>query len=152
VRLARCLVKRLAPALPAGATIRMGDESDMADVRRMRQHSPSSPEYDLEDGLLVVHTSPPPARRVIALTYSKQREFDEDDLSVSVAVAINAVADEASEESTDRFESEAVIDCDDLRIWFGRVPPGSPDGRPWREIVPELPPIRLGDVTIHPSS
>jgi hypothetical protein len=125
-RLAELLVSRLIPALPDGVTARLGTEEDVEGFSALRSHwPPGFPppiEYGLADGVLVIHVPPPPARRVIALTYNHQRAFADEALADAVNEVLQGVADEASEASADHYESEATVEGDRLRIWFGVVP------------------------------
>jgi hypothetical protein len=59
---------------------------------------------------------------------------------------LNDIATEVGEATTDHYEEYAEIDGGEIRIWFGLVPPGSPEGA-WRDVVPELEPIPLAAIT-----
>lgn len=62
-----------------------------------------------------------------------------------ISDALRNLADEFCEETHDYYESDVAIEDGAIRIWFGLVPPGSPEG-PWREVVPELAPISLSSL------
>jgi hypothetical protein len=149
-RLAELLVTRLNAALPDGVVARQGTDDDI--MLRMEALEgpppgfPTPPVYDLTDGVLVLHVPPPPARRVIALTYNHDRVFTDDHIAQAVDEALMGVADEASEASADHYESESAVEGDQLRIWFGVVPARTPPGR-WRDIVSELSPIPLDEIS-----
>jgi hypothetical protein len=150
--LAELLVVRLTPALPEGIVLRRAIEEDIEGLRRMRALAPipprfpSPPEYGLDDGVLVIEVQPPPARRIVPITYSGQRPVSDRDVADAVNEALQAVADEASEASTDRYESDTAVNHGKLRLWFGVVPPNAPEGRPWRQVIAELPPIALSQI------
>jgi hypothetical protein len=57
---------------------------------------------------------------------------------------LTQVADEASEATTDRYESDFAIEAEVVRLWFGRVPPTSRTHER-RDVLPELPSLRLRD-------
>jgi hypothetical protein len=149
-RLAELLVTRLIPALPDGVTARLGTEEDVERFSALRSRwPPGFPPpivYGLADGVLVIHVPPPPAHRVIALTYNHQRTFADEALADAVNEALEGVADEASEASTDHYESDAAVEGDRLRIWFGVVPAKTPPSR-WRDVVFELAPIPLDQIS-----
>jgi hypothetical protein len=150
--LAELIVARLIPALPDGVVARPATEADIGDLRRVRARTPdpgfpTPPEYGLVNGVLVVHAQPPPARRIIAITYGDQRILTEEHLAIAVNEALQAVTDEASEASADRYESDASVENGRLRIWFGVVPSGRSPGR-WRDIVAELDSIPLSQIAV----
>ena len=63
-----------------------------------------------------------------------------------VVDALNDIATEVGEWTTDHYEEDAEIQDGQIRLWFGRVPRGSPEGS-WRDVVPELAPIPLAAIT-----
>ena len=155
VRLAELLVDRLGSALPQGVVAGTATEEDLEAVRamhtRMGAHRPlgfpAPPEYGHADGVLCISLPPSPSRRIIALTLEHQRIFTDVELRDAVVEALDDVADEASEASADHHECDAAVEGDRLRIWFGTVPPGTPQIHPpWREVVVELAPIPLDQI------
>jgi hypothetical protein len=63
-----------------------------------------------------------------------------------IAQLLTGIADEACDHTTDRYEADAEIDGDRLRLWFGLVPPGSGDAPRWRDVLPELAPIPMVEI------
>jgi hypothetical protein len=153
-RLAELLVDRLGPALPEGVVASLATEEDLDRVRSLHARLRDAwgpddspyPEYGRADGVLCVSVPPSPSRRIVPLTVEHERLFTDDALSDAVIQALNAVADEASETSTDHHECDAAVEDGELRIWFGVVPPKTPSG-PWRAVVAELTPIPLDEIT-----
>ena len=88
----------------------------------------------------------PPGMTVVVTTADLADRMGDGDDDRQIAVLLSDIADEASEHTTERYEGDAVIDGDSLRIWFGAVPPGSRD-RPFRDVLPELEPIPLDAIT-----
>jgi hypothetical protein len=115
--LAALVVDRVAPALPTHVTLTVADP-----------------------GVLAI--SDPTTRWEITVELSHVGGWSPDDVLVRVVGALNDIATEVGEATTDRYEEYAEIDGAEIRIWFGLVPPGSPEGE-WRDIVPELEPIPL---------
>jgi hypothetical protein len=64
----------------------------------------------------------------------------------TIANALEQIEDDASEATAERYESDLAVEQDQLRIWFGLVPPGTTDGA-WRDVLPELAPIPLARFT-----
>jgi hypothetical protein len=149
--LAELLVARLTPTLPDGVSVRQGTQGDAEDLRP--SHAvwrvpgfPTPPQYDLGDGVIIVHVRPPPARRLIPINLSHHRTLSDEALAMMVDEALQAVADEASEASAEHYESDAAVDAGQLRLWFGLVPPETAQGRQWREVIAELPAIPITDI------
>ena len=69
---------------------------------------------------------------------------DRDQLALAAADALLAVRDEAGIETRERYERDAALDWDVVRMWFGRVPPATPP--PWRRVLPELQPLPAADL------
>ncbi|HEY2787957.1 MAG TPA: hypothetical protein VGI72_00810 [Gaiellales bacterium] len=82
----------------------------------------------------------------ITVGFSSVGGWSPDDVLVRVVDALNDIATEVGEATTDHYEEYAEIDGGEIRIWFGLVPPGSPEGV-WRDVVPELEPIPLAAIT-----
>jgi hypothetical protein len=83
-----------------------------------------------------------PSQRVIQVgPYGAHAEFGSDRLNET----LTDIADDASEETHDYYESDAEITSDEIRVWFGVVPPGTPEGS-WRDVLPELQPIPLSSL------
>ncbi len=145
LRLAELLVERLRPVLPARMRLRIASEAEVDEMNaRNVRMAPGFPGYRHDRGVVVVAFEGDPGLRVIHVgPFEAEPEFDH----WVVTQALSDVADEASEETHDRYESEAAIAEGAVRIWFGLVPPRSPDG-PWRDVVPELEPIPLAAITL----
>jgi hypothetical protein len=82
----------------------------------------------------------------VTVQFSRVGGWSADDVLVRVVDALNDIGSEVSQATTDHYESDAEITFDAIRIWFGLVPPGSPEGA-WRDVVPELQPIPLAAIT-----
>jgi hypothetical protein len=55
------------------------------------------------------------------------------------------VADEACEATADRYECDFAFEDGAIRLWFGRAARTPPPATDWRELLPELPPIRFSE-------
>jgi hypothetical protein len=115
--LAESLANRLAPALPAGLRLFVDDR-----------------------GILTI--SDERTRRIVTIGVSSVPGWDLDSVLVRVADALNDIATEVGEATTDHYEEYAEIEGGEIRLWFGLVPPGSPEGQ-WRNVLRELAPIPL---------
>jgi hypothetical protein len=69
----------------------------------------------------------------------------------AIGNALEQIEDEASEATADRYESDFAVEAEQLRIWFGLVPPGTKDTA-WRDVLPELAPIPLAQFTTPPTA
>ena len=120
LRLAWLLADRIAPAMPAGLVLTV-------------------------DRLGTLAISDERTERVVTVGWSSVPGWDADAILVRVADALNDIATEVGEATTDQYEEDAEITSDAIRIWFGPVPAGSYDG-PWRDVLPELAPIPLSSL------
>lgn len=118
--LAGLLADRVAPALPAGLRLFIDDRGDLA-ISSQRLG-------------------------IVTVGFSSVPGWDPGSVLVRVMDALNDIATEVGEATTDHYEEDAEIASDAIRIWFGLVPPGSPQGS-WRDVVPELAPIPLAAIT-----
>lgn len=146
-RLAALVCERLAGALPAGMAVApIGDgEYEQLVLRRWRV-AHGGPPVLRERGIIVVAFSSHSGRRIIQVgPYDPEGPADLD--PDRVGEMMSDVADEACEHTADRYEGDAAIEGDRLRIWFGLVPTGSGDALRWRDVLPELEPIPLDAIT-----
>lgn len=143
LRLAELLIERLRLVLPACMHIRIATAAEVAEMNaRNARFAPGFPAYHHDRGVVIVSFDGDSRRSVIHVgPFGADLELD----SWVVSDALSGIADEACEETHDYYESDAEIESDAIRVWFGLVPPGSPEG-PWREVVPELTPIPLSAV------
>jgi hypothetical protein len=143
LRLAELLLERLRAVLPARMSMRIATAAEVTEMNASNaRFAPGFPAYHHARGVVIVSFDGDPGRRVIHVgPFGAELELH----SWMVSDALSGIADEASEETHDYYESDAEIEDGAIRIWFGLVPPGSPEG-PWREVVPELAPIPLSTV------
>jgi hypothetical protein len=120
-RLAALVVDRVAAALPKHLRLRVAEPGVIA-------ISDSATQWEITVG------------------FSRIEGWGADAVLVRAGDALNDIASEVSEATHDNYEWDAEIEGGEIRLWFGHVPPGSPDG-PWREVVPELEPIPLAAIT-----
>jgi hypothetical protein len=140
LRLAELVVERLLPALPVGMQLSVATAAEVEAIRGL------DPAFHYEMGVLVVSFETGPSRRVVQLgPYYSAPPAAFDDVE-RVAIALRDIADEACEETHDYYQSDAEIENGTIRIWFGIVPHGSPEG-PWRDVVPELQPMPLNSLS-----
>jgi len=127
-RLACLLADRLAPALPGPVSL-------------------------VPVGATLVASSRPPALILMRLDYGAVGHDPDRWKSLLEALgnALEQIEDEAGEATADRYESDFAVEEEQLRIWFGVVPPGTIDTA-WREVVPELRPIPLAEFTTPPTA
>jgi hypothetical protein len=59
---------------------------------------------------------------------------------------LTQVADEASEATTERYESDFAFEAGGIRIWFGTAPRTPPPDVEWRDLLPELPSIPFQEI------
>jgi hypothetical protein len=120
-RLAALVVDRIGPALPRHVTLRVAE-------------------------LGVIAISDSTTWSEVTVQFSRVGGWSADDVLVRVVDALNDIGSEVIQATTDHYESDAEITFDAIRIWFGLVPAGSPEGA-WRDVVPELQPIPLAAIT-----
>ena len=121
-RLATLLQQRLQPVVPSGVLLQ-------ADGR-----------------VVVMWTEGFQGRTLLTLDYNALEESVEQALEDPIGKALTQVADEASEATTDRYESDFAFEDGGIRIWFGAAPHTPPPDVEWRELLPELPPIPFGEI------
>ena len=132
LRLAEVLIERLRPVLPVRMVMRIATVAEVAEMNYRHDGGVVIVSFEGDRGWTVIHVG----------SLGTSDEFDADQLNER----LSSIADEASHETHDYYESDAEITSDAIRIWFGRVPPGSPEGS-WRDVVPELAPIPLTAIT-----
>ena len=140
LRLAEVLIERLRPAVPARMVMRIATVAEVAEMNaRNARLAHGFPAYHHARGVVILSFEGDPGLRVIHVgPFGTEAEFD----VCAVSDALRDLSDEISEETHDNHESEVAIEDGAIRIWFGLVPPGSPEGS-WRDVVPELEPILL---------
>jgi hypothetical protein len=144
--LAAALVERIQPVLPEAIRLRVAGPAEVEALNDRWARAPfKQPAHRHDMGLVVLSF----VRRA-ETRWIQVGPFGESGPGVldiwEVRQALSDLADEASEETTDRYEADAEVEGPAMRVWFGLVPPGSPQGGPWRDVVPELAPILLADI------
>ena len=94
----------------------------------------------------VIGISDSATRWAITVGFSSVGGWSPDGILVRVVDPLNDIATEVGEWTTDRYEEDAEIRDGQIRLWFGRVPRGSPEGA-CCDVVPELAPIPLAAIT-----
>ena len=127
-RLAELLADRLAPALPSSVSL-------------------------VSVGDTLVASSFPPTLTLMRLDYRELGHVPDrwESLMDAIANALDQIEDEASEATADRYESDFAVEEEQLRIWFGLVPPGTMETA-WRHVLPELVSIPLEEFTTPPTA
>lgn len=121
-RLATLLQQRLQPVVPSGVRLR----ADGAVVVMWTEGFQGWTRLTLDDNALAGGV--------------------EEALEDPIGSSLTQVADEASEATTDRYESDFAFEDGGIRIWFGAAPRTPPADVEWRELLPELPPIPFGEI------
>jgi hypothetical protein len=121
LRLAQLLVERVAPAMPTPLALTVDRSGALSITDERTDH-------------------------VVTVAFSSLAGWDADAVLVRLTDALNDIATEVGEATTERYEQDIDLDGGEIRLWFGPVPGGSKDGA-WREVLAELAPIPVDAIT-----
>jgi hypothetical protein len=114
--------------------------------RRLQPVVPSRVRLRAEGAVVVMWTEGFQGRTRLTLDDNAHAGNVEEALEDPIGTSLTQVADESSEATTDRYECDFAFEDDGIRIWFGAAPRTRPPDVKWRDLLPELPPIPIGEI------